>query len=126
MKDVSYPLISVVMITYNQEQYIRQAIEGVLEQEYAGEIELILANDRSPDGTDEVVQETAKQTSNLQEKARDMKNRASAASHRATGAVRDAGAAADLYLHEYAWTTVATVGFIAGVTGYLLGRRCSR
>ena len=42
---------------------------------------------------------------------------------KAQGKARDAGAAADLYVHEYAWTTVALVGIAAGVIGYLLGRR---
>jgi glycosyltransferase involved in cell wall biosynthesis len=49
------PLISVVMITYNHENFIQQAIEGVLMQEFSGEIELIIANDCSPDGTDGVI-----------------------------------------------------------------------
>jgi glycosyltransferase involved in cell wall biosynthesis len=43
------------MITYRHEQFIDEAINGVLMQECDFEIELILANDCSPDGTDEVV-----------------------------------------------------------------------
>lgn len=53
--DEIFPLVSVVMITYAHENYIKQAIQGVLIQEYQGEIELIIANDKSPDKTDEVV-----------------------------------------------------------------------
>ncbi|MEO7975762.1 glycosyltransferase [Flavobacterium sp.] len=45
------------MITYGHEKYIRKAIEGVLMQECNFEVELILANDCSPDQTDEVIQE---------------------------------------------------------------------
>lgn len=53
----SKPLVSVVMITYGHEHFIREAIEGVLMQKCAFEVELIVANDCSPDGTDAVVQE---------------------------------------------------------------------
>lgn len=48
-------LVSVVMITYGHEKYIRQAIEGVLMQEGDFDLELIVANDCSPDATDAVV-----------------------------------------------------------------------
>ncbi len=44
------------MITYNHEKFIEQAINGVLMQECDFEVELILANDCSPDKTDEVIQ----------------------------------------------------------------------
>jgi ElaB/YqjD/DUF883 family membrane-anchored ribosome-binding protein len=36
---------------------------------------------------------------------------------------RDAGAAADLYLREYAWTSVALVALTAVMLGYFLGAR---
>jgi glycosyltransferase involved in cell wall biosynthesis len=51
------PIVSVLMITYGHEKYIKQAIEGVLMQECDCEIELIIANDCSPDKTDEVIKE---------------------------------------------------------------------
>lgn len=51
----SSPLVSVVMITYGHEQFIREAIEGVLVQETDFEIELIVSNDCSPDDTENVV-----------------------------------------------------------------------
>lgn len=44
-------------------------------------------------------------------------------SNKATGKARDAGAAADLYLHEYAWTTMMCVALAAGLVGYFLGRQ---
>lgn len=50
-----YPKISVVTITYGHEQYITQMIDSILMQDYLGEIEFIIANDNSPDNTDEVV-----------------------------------------------------------------------
>lgn len=50
-------LISVIMITYGHEKYIRQAVEGVLMQECNFEIELLIANDNSPDKTNDVIQD---------------------------------------------------------------------
>lgn len=60
MKTYKYPLVSIVMICYNQEKYIAQAIDGILNQNYNGEIELIIANDRSMDTTDEIIQDKIK------------------------------------------------------------------
>ncbi len=54
---MSNPIVSVVMITYGHEKYIAQAIKGVLMQVCDFEIELIIANDFSPDNTDSVVEE---------------------------------------------------------------------
>jgi glycosyltransferase involved in cell wall biosynthesis len=48
-------LVSVVMITYKHEAYIKQAIEGVLMQETNFEYELIISDDCSPDLTKQVV-----------------------------------------------------------------------
>ena len=45
------------MITYGHEKYIRQAIEGVLMQQCDFEVELIVANDCSPDATDQIIKE---------------------------------------------------------------------
>lgn len=49
-------VVNVIMITYGHENYIRQAIEGVLMQECNFEVELIIANDYSLDSTDEIIQ----------------------------------------------------------------------
>jgi glycosyltransferase involved in cell wall biosynthesis len=48
------------MITYGHEKYIRQAIEGVLMQQCDFEVELIVANDCSPDATGQVVNDIIK------------------------------------------------------------------
>lgn len=53
-------VVNVIMITYGHENYIRQAIEGVLLQECDFEAELIIANDCSPDSTDAVIQDVIK------------------------------------------------------------------
>ena len=49
--------VSVCMLTYGHENYIRQAIEGVLMQECNFQVELIIANDCSPDNTYVVIQD---------------------------------------------------------------------
>jgi glycosyltransferase involved in cell wall biosynthesis len=52
------PIVSVVMITYNHENYIEEAIEGVLMQNCDFAIELIIANDKSTDYTHQVIEKT--------------------------------------------------------------------
>ena len=54
------PKVSVCMITYNHEKFIREAIEGVLMQECNFNVELIVANDCSPDATDSIIQDILK------------------------------------------------------------------
>jgi len=49
------PKVSVCMITYGHEKYISQAIEGVLIQETDFNIELVIANDASPDKTHDLI-----------------------------------------------------------------------
>jgi glycosyltransferase involved in cell wall biosynthesis len=50
-------MISVCMITYNHEKYIRQSIEGVLAQEVSYPFELMIFNDASTDDTDLVIRD---------------------------------------------------------------------
>ena len=47
--------VSVIMVTYKHEPFIREAIEGVLIQKTNFDVELIIADDCSPDNTGEVV-----------------------------------------------------------------------
>lgn len=49
------PLVSVVMITYNHEKYIEQAIKGILMQKCNFEVELIIADDCSTDKTETII-----------------------------------------------------------------------
>lgn len=51
-----YPTVSVCMITYGHEKFIERAIKSVLMQQCTFPIELIIANDCSPDDTDAVIQ----------------------------------------------------------------------
>ena len=48
-------LVSVLMITYNHEQYIVQAIEGVLMQQTNFDVELIIGNDFSSDSSNNII-----------------------------------------------------------------------
>lgn len=50
------PLVSVCMITYNHENYIAEAIEGVLIQDVDFEVEFIIVDDCSTDQTRDIVQ----------------------------------------------------------------------
>lgn len=49
------PLVSICMITYNHENYIEEAIEGVFSQKVDFEYELVICNDNSPDNTDRII-----------------------------------------------------------------------
>ena len=46
-----FPKISVCIITYKHEEIIKQCLDGVLIQDYPGEVEIIIANDNSPDNS---------------------------------------------------------------------------
>lgn len=59
VKDV---LVSVVMITYGHEKFIKEAIDSVLMQECDFQYELIIANDCSPDNTDKIVRKIIENT----------------------------------------------------------------
>lgn len=54
MSDLSKPLVSVVISTYNYAEYLPTAVESVLNQTYKN-LEIIIVNDGSTDNTDEVI-----------------------------------------------------------------------
>jgi len=58
------PIVSIIMITYGHEDYIRYAIEGVLMQKVNFEYELIISNDKSPDLTGSIISEIIQNHSN--------------------------------------------------------------
>ena len=51
------PLVSICMITYNHEKFIKEAIHGVLKQKVSFDFEFIISNDASSDDTDSYIQE---------------------------------------------------------------------
>lgn len=55
--------VSVVLISYNQEKYIQQAVESLLMQRFEGEIEVIVADDSSQDTTLSRIQELSTNSS---------------------------------------------------------------
>lgn len=59
------PIVSVHMITYNHEPYIRAAVEGVLGQRVDFPIELVIGDDHSTDQTGGIVDSYQRQYPNL-------------------------------------------------------------
>ena len=51
------PKLSVVTITYGHQDYITEMLDGVFMQQYDGPVEFIIANDNSPDNTDQVIKD---------------------------------------------------------------------
>lgn len=58
--DPSKPLVSVVCLAYNQESYIRDALEGFLAQQTPFPFEVVIHDDASSDATSTVIREYAK------------------------------------------------------------------
>ena len=59
------PKVSVCIITYNHEKYIRQCLDGVLMQETDFPIEVLIHDDASTDGTVEILKEYHSRHPNL-------------------------------------------------------------
>lgn len=57
---VDFPLVSVAIITYNQKTFLRECIDSVLDQDYPN-IEIVVADDASNDGTQDMLQEYDKE-----------------------------------------------------------------
>ncbi|MEJ7556723.1 MAG: glycosyltransferase [Pedobacter sp.] len=61
---MSKVIVSTIMITYGHETFLKQAIESVLEQECSFDMELIVADDNSPDNTQNIVSQIIKEHPN--------------------------------------------------------------
>src|SRR3954471_22467845 len=59
--DVRLPAVSVIMPVLNEERHLRGAVQAILAQEYAGEMEVVLALGPSTDRTDEIAAELARE-----------------------------------------------------------------
>lgn len=53
------PKVSVCVVTYNQEKYIRQCLQSIIDQDTGFDFEVIVGDDCSTDGTRAIVQEFA-------------------------------------------------------------------
>lgn len=54
---MNWPKVSVCISTYNHEMYIRNCVASVLAQELEGDVEIIVGNDHSIDGTTQIINE---------------------------------------------------------------------
>lgn len=54
-------MVSVIIISYNHEKYIKQAIKSVLEQDFPYSMEIIIGDDASTDKSSEIIEEYARQ-----------------------------------------------------------------
>ena len=57
MKNCEYPLVTTIIISYNHEKYIRQAIDSALAQRGDFVHEIIISDDASSDSTHEIIKE---------------------------------------------------------------------
>ncbi|KUO19015.1 glycosyltransferase family 2 protein [Streptomyces dysideae] len=60
--DVQLPAVSVIMPVLNEERHLRGAVQAILAQEYAGEMEVVIALGPSTDRTDEIAAELVRDT----------------------------------------------------------------
>ncbi|MEU9475247.1 glycosyltransferase family 2 protein [Streptomyces sp. NPDC048191] len=59
--DVRLPAVSVIMPVLNEERHLRGAVQAILAQEYAGEMEVVIALGPSTDRTDEIAAELVRE-----------------------------------------------------------------
>lgn len=52
-----HPKVSVCVVTYNQEKYIRECLQSIVDQETEFNFEIIVGDDFSSDGTREIIEE---------------------------------------------------------------------
>ncbi|MGY6020155.1 glycosyltransferase family 2 protein [Streptomyces spinosirectus] len=64
--DVQLPAVSVIMPVLNEERHLRGAVQAILAQEYAGEMEVVIALGPSTDRTDEIAAELVRDTASNQ------------------------------------------------------------
>jgi glycosyltransferase involved in cell wall biosynthesis len=66
--DVRLPAVSVIMPVLDEERHLRGAVQAILAQEYAGEMEVVLALGPSKDRTDEIAAELVAETASSENK----------------------------------------------------------
>jgi len=65
MNDLTAPAVSVILPILNEEQDLENCISAILQQDYAGEIEIILALGPSKDRTNQIATDLAAKNSNI-------------------------------------------------------------
>lgn len=65
MSAAQYPAVSVIMPVLNEERHLRNSVRHILEQEYAGEMEVVIALGPSNDRTDEIAAELVREDSRV-------------------------------------------------------------
>ena len=58
MANDNYPLVSYFIVSYNEEKYIKEAVQSAFDQDYPN-LEIVLSDDNSSDGTFEIMKEMA-------------------------------------------------------------------
>ena len=66
--DGRLPAVSVIMPVLNEERHLRGAVQAILAQEYAGEMEVVIALGPSTDRTDEIAAELVAETASRESK----------------------------------------------------------
>ncbi|MFE7649984.1 glycosyltransferase family 2 protein [Streptomyces phaeoluteigriseus] len=66
--DVQLPAVSVIMPVLDEERHLRGAVQAILAQEYAGEMEVVIALGPSTDRTDEIAAELVAETASHKNK----------------------------------------------------------
>ncbi|MBZ4319090.1 glycosyltransferase family 2 protein [Streptomyces huiliensis] len=62
MPEQQPPAVSVIMPVLNEERHLRTSVRHILEQDYAGELEVVIALGPSTDRTDEIAAELVRET----------------------------------------------------------------
>ena len=55
--DLDVPLVSVVCLAYNHAKFVRQALDSILGQKTTFRYEIIVQDDASTDGTQDIIKE---------------------------------------------------------------------
>jgi glycosyltransferase involved in cell wall biosynthesis len=70
----STPAVSVIMPVLNEERHLRSAVTHILEQEYDGDLEVVIALGPSTDRTDEIAAELVEETAGTKREVRTVPN----------------------------------------------------
>ncbi|MDX2544289.1 glycosyltransferase family 2 protein [Streptomyces sp. WI04-05B] len=72
--DVQLPAVSVIMPVLDEERHLRGAVQAILAQEYAGEMEVVIALGPSKDRTDEIAAELVRETAGTSKRVQTVPN----------------------------------------------------